>query len=597
MRKLTIWMFGLATATAVVVSIAALGSTAPSTPIPFMPAAASARAQMIAAGGIHKIKHVVIIMQENRSFDSYFGTFPGANGIPSRNGTPTVCSPDPSTGKCVKPYHDASDVNGGGPHNQKAADYDIADGKMNGFQAAARVGAKGCGPNANKDNPNCSQMATPDAMGYHDAREIPNYWQYAQHYVLDDRMFEPNRSWSFAAHLYMVSGWSALCTKLGDPSSCRSNIDHPAGSKQLNHAVFLPTHLYPQVHFDYTDLTYLLHKAGVSWGYYIESGLEADCPDDQMTCPPQPQSEHGLVTFVPDIWNPLPEFTTVNQDSQTGNVQNVSNFYTQARRGTLPAVSWVVPNQADSEHAPGRVSAGQAYVTGLINTIMKGPDWDSTAIFLSWDDWGGFYDHVNPPTVDSYGYGLRVPALVISPYAKQGCIDGQTLSHDAYMKFIEDDFLGGQRINPRTDGRPDPRPDVRESASILGNLATDFDFNQRPRPPMLLPLHPKPGPASTMGSRAPSSGCGSDLALRAPRTVHAGKRTRLQFNAFVPAQPGGHRHDKPVPGVLIAFAGHRVRTGRDGTAALMVTLRSPGTFDAVATWSGLDATAKVRVIR
>ena len=89
---------------------------------------------------------------------------------------------------------------------------------------------------------------------------------------------------------------------------------------------------------------------------------------------------------------------------------------------------------------------------------MRSPDWDSTAIFLAWDDWGGFYDHVVPPTVDHNGYGLRVPALVISPYARRGFVDHQTLSFDAYVKFIEDDFLGGQRLDPKTDGRPDPRP-------------------------------------------------------------------------------------------------------------------------------------------
>jgi phospholipase C len=143
------------------------------------------------------------------------------------------------------------------------------------------------------------------------------------------------------------------------------------------------------------------------------------------------------------------------------------------------------------------VAEGQAYVTSLVNAVMQGPDWSSTAIFLSWDDWGGFYDHVVPPKVDANGYGLRVPGLVISPYAKQGYIDHQTLSFDAYAKFIEDVFLGGERLDPQTDGRPDSRPNVRESVPILGNLASDFNFDQAPRPPLLLPLAPAPGPAST----------------------------------------------------------------------------------------------------
>ena len=129
-------------------------------------------------------------------------------------------------------------------------------------------------------------------------------------------------------------------------------------------------------------------------------------------------------------------------------------------------------------------------MTKLVNAVMKGPDWDSSAIFLAWDDWGGFYDHVKPPVVDSQGYGLRVPALVISPYARKGYVDHQVLSFDAYLKFIEDDFLGGRRLDPTTDGRSDRRPDVRENEAILGNLANDFDFTQKPRPPLLLPLHP-----------------------------------------------------------------------------------------------------------
>jgi hypothetical protein len=127
---------------------------------------------------------------------------------------------------------------------------------------------------------------------------------------------------------------------------------------------------------------------------------------------------------------------------------------------------------------------------------MRGPCWGSTAIFVSWDDWGGLYDHVSPPVIDEQGYGLRVPGLVISPYAKTGFIDHQQLSHDAYLKFIEDDFLSGARLDPSTDGRPDPRPDVREEASGLGDLANEFDFSQPALPPLILPTHPEPGPAS-----------------------------------------------------------------------------------------------------
>jgi phospholipase C len=171
-------------------------------------------------------------------------------------------------------------------------------------------------------------------------------------------------------------------------------------------------------------------------------------------------------------------------------IRPLTDFFKEAKAGTLPSVSWITPAQAVSDHPPALLTAGQAYVTGLINTIMRSPDWDSTAIFLAWDDFGGFYDHVKPPAVDAQGYGFRVPGLVISPYAKKGFVDHQILSFDAYLKFIEDDFLHGQPIDPRTDGRPDPRPDVREKEKILGNLESDFDFDQKPRPPVILPLHP-----------------------------------------------------------------------------------------------------------
>jgi phospholipase C len=413
--------------------------------------------------GIHKIRHVVVIMQENRSFDSYFGTFPGADGVLRPNGTlkPGLCSPDPVTGRCIAPYHDPRDRNAGGPHGAADATADINGGKMDGFVAQAERGA-GC-----RRTPAYGQCTT-DVMGYHDAREIPNYWAYARNFVLQDHMFEPNASWSLPEHLFMVSEWSAHCTRPGDPSSCVNALQNPGAP--------------PKADYAWTDLTYLLHKNQVSWGYYVFEGTEPDCADDAMTC-----HQRAQAPGTPGIWNPLPDFDTVRQDGQLGNVQSITNFVGQARAGALPAVSWVVPNGRVSEHPPALVSDGQNYVTNLVNTIMSGPDWASTAIFLSWDDWGGFYDHVAPPAVDQNGYGLRVPGLVISPYAREGMIDHQTLSFDAYVKFIEDDFLAGQRIDPATDGRPDPRPDVRENAPQLGDLVADFDFNQPPRPPLLLP--------------------------------------------------------------------------------------------------------------
>jgi len=417
-----------------------------------------------------KLKHIIVLMQENRSFDQYFGTYPGADGIPMQNGVPAVCVPDPQTKLCVKPYHDPNDVDAGGPHGQAAAVEDIHGGKMDGFIAAFRNGQKAC---KDPHTPGCTIGDNPDVMGYHDGSDIPNYWAYANHFVLQDRMFEPNASWSLPAHLFMVSAWSAKCAKRGDPASCTSDIVGPSG---LN---------VSKNDYAWTDLTYLLHQAGVSWAYYLSEGKEPDCEDDAMFCQPQNQSQ-----LVPGIWNPLPGFDTVKQDGELGNIQTLDKYIAAAKAGSLPAVAWIVPEQQVSEHPPAKISAGQSYVTGIINAAMQGPDWNSTAIFLAWDDWGGFYDHVVPPTVDRNGYGLRVPGLLISPFARQGFIDHQTLSFDAYLKLIEDLFLNGKRLDPATDGRPDPRPSVRENAPGLGNLILEFDFNRPPRPALVLPVGP-----------------------------------------------------------------------------------------------------------
>ncbi|HEY2354263.1 MAG TPA: alkaline phosphatase family protein [Gaiellaceae bacterium] len=441
-----------------------------------------------AGTGIHQIQHVIVIMQENRSFDSYFGTYPGADGIPGLAGNPGTlpCLPVPKSSTCMKPYHDTNLVNGGGPHGKVAGVADIHGGLMNGF---VKLGVDATGGHcAAGEDPQCTAGVHRDTMGYHTAAEIPNYWKYAQNFVLQDRMFQSDLSWSLPAHLFTVSGWSATCTKRHDPMSCANrdrNVPLPPAYGGSGTPPAGPSYAW-------TDITYLLHNAGVTWGYYVFPGTQPDCEDDQATCKALPQNAE-----TPGIWNPLPYFDDVRQDHQLGNIQPVANFYDAARNGTLPSVSWVTPADAVSEHPPSSVGVGENYVTGLINTIMAGPDWNSTAIFLTWDDWGGFYDHVRPPKVDENGYGLRVPALVISPYAKHGYIDHQTLSFDAYLKFIEDDFLTG-RLDPATDGRPDPRPDVRENAPILGDLASDFDFDQKPRAPVLLPqqrVAPIPGRA------------------------------------------------------------------------------------------------------
>jgi phospholipase C len=185
----------------------------------------------------------------------------------------------------------------------------------------------------------------------------------------------------------------------------------------------------------------------------------------------------------------LPGFTDVHQNGSLGNIQPQSKYLAAAAAGTLPSVAWIVPGHHNSEHPKGggSIRTGMAFVTRMVNAATESPNWDSTAIFVTWDDWGGFYDNVRPPFVDEPGgYGIRVPMIAMGPYGKAGYIDSQTLSFDAFLKLIEDRFLNGERLDPATMSRPDSRPTVRENVPILGDLANEFDFTQRPRPPYVL---------------------------------------------------------------------------------------------------------------
>ncbi len=420
---------------------------------------------------------MIFVMQENRSFDSYFGTFPGADGIPMHDGKPSPCLPTPDAARCLSPFHDSNLKDAGGPHATSDAIDDINGGRMDGFARRALEGKAGCLVLNHEPFPACTQVpARPDAMGYHDARELPNYWAYARRFALQDHMFSPTLGPSLPSHLYLVSGWAARCIDITDPMTCYTNTD-------------LASALHPDIpgadfQYSWTDVTYLLHENHVSWAYYVAPHSLPDC-DERLPMCERPSFEPG----TPSLWNPLPEFTTVIQDQQLGNIKHHNDFFSAARDGTLPAVSWVIPNKKNSEHPPTSIADGQAWVTHVANAVMRSPDWKSSAIFVSWDDWGGFYDHAVPPRIDVGGYGIRVPSFIISPYAKRHYIDHQVLSFDAYLKFIEDDFLGGARIDPRTDGRPDSRPNVREDAPQLGNLIKDFDFSKR-RPRFILPQRP-----------------------------------------------------------------------------------------------------------
>jgi phospholipase C len=446
------------------------------------------------------IKHVIIIMQENRSFDNYFGTFPGANGFPG--GTCVPIDPTRPQLGCVMPFHDPNDVNAGGPHGAGDAQADLDDGitqaKMDGFvlrQTQGLANTCGDGSGNGRSKANCGKYipgtAIHDVVGYHNAGELPNYWAYARNFVLQDQMYAGVRSWSMAAHLDLTSEWSAHCDNPLDVSTCTTspNPGVPSGNKVI----------YPWV-----NLFQLLDTHQVSWKYYLGQGTEPDCDDDQMTCDPQLQK-----TGLPSYWNPAPSFAWVQAQGQayvTAHNPNIDQFLVDIKNGVLPQVAWVVPAQDYSEHPVAGITAGQDYVTSLVNAVMQSPYWSDTAIFLSWDDWGGFYDHVVPPVVDRNdtknpieGFGLRVPGLLISAYARSGMIDHNVLSTDSYARFIETLFMDDTRLDPVQMGEPDSRPTIRDKITQVrfmngdvvpvGGLDAEFDFGQKPLPPLILSTH------------------------------------------------------------------------------------------------------------
>jgi phospholipase C len=430
------------------------------------------------AKGFDNIRHIVIVVQENRSFDQYFGTFPGANGIPrNRDGTFEPCIPDPDAGTCRKPYHDTNFFDRGAAHSKRASDLDVNGGAMDGFITVQEHLHNICADDPTRAE--CVAAAPgpngqPDVMGYHTADEIPNYWRYATTFLLQDRMFAPTDSWTQPSHLYLVSGWSASCPDPNDVMTCQTDLGHPDQG-------WTPAAGGPGPYL-WADITWLLENHGIDWAYYVGPGtcVQAPCPTD------------GLSTSF--LLNPLPGFRTVSATDSLDRIRAYDDFFARAASGTLPQVSWIVPVGVRSEHPPHNLRRGQAWVTKVLNAIMTGPrrQWMRTAIFLTWDDWGGFYDHVPPIPIDDGGYGIRVPGIVISPWVKRGLdVDHQTLSFDAYLKLIEDRFLGGQRLDGQNEGWPDPRPTIREDVPVLGDLRNEFNFSQQPIPPLVLDPSPR----------------------------------------------------------------------------------------------------------
>jgi phospholipase C len=313
-------------------------------------------------------------------------------------------------------------------------------------------------------------------------------------------MFEGMRSWSWPSHLELSSEWAAVCTNDKKATSCVTNPN--AGQP------------HPGLELPWANLFQLLDQYGVSWKYYLGAGNEPDCEDDGIACPAQPQTPG-----VPSVWNTPPYFGSVQRNGAkylSLHNPDSAQLFNDVKTGRLPQVSWVVPAAPDSEHPPAGITRGMEYVTGIVNTVMRSPYWKDTAIFIAWDDWGGFYDHVAPPNVDHnntetpiQGYGLRVPGIMISAYARAGTIDHAVLSFDSYATFIEDLFMNGARLDPKALGNPDHRPDIRDAitqvsfpngrTAKVGNLMDEFDFTQTPLPPLELSAAIPTGIAAVCG--------------------------------------------------------------------------------------------------
>ena len=379
----------------------------------------------------HAIKHVVIIFQENRTVDNLFNGFPGAD---------TVQSGQNSSGQTValQPIDIAApfDLD----HSHHGFTTEFAGGAMNGFD---RVGTSAC-----------STCPAPDvrAYGYVPQSETQPYWQMARQYAFADRMFQTNEGPSFPAHQYIVSGTSLASASspllaaenpnVPGGATTTAGCDAPAGTTV---ALIDPASGDESQHtakcFEHPVLFDLLDTHGVSWRYY------------------QPRIGAGL-WYAPDAIQHIrngPDYANVITPSTT--------IISDIQGGTLPQVSWVIPTAAASDHAKSTDGTGPAWVASVVNAIGASKYWSDTAIFITWDDWGGWYDHVKPQQFNAYELGFRVPLIVVSPYAKPAYVSHVQHEFGSILKFTESTFGLG------TLGYTDARAD---------DLSDCFDFAQQP---------------------------------------------------------------------------------------------------------------------
>ena len=365
------------------------------------------------------IEHLVVLLQENHSFDNYFGTYPGVNGLPADTKMPV--DPNNLAAGFVTPWHIGNTTITDISHSASTFKDQYDNGKMDGFVSAL---------NARNQN---GQLA----MGYYDGSDIPYYWNLADNYVLFDSFFSSAQDGSFANHMYWIAAVPPVTPKGVTLSQTLTNV--------------------PTI-FDE------LQAAGVSWKFYVQNY------DPTITYRNIGTSGNRSSQV---IWVPLLYFDRfIDDPTLSSHIVDLSQYFTDLQNGTLPSVSYIVPSGA-SEHPPSSLMSGQRFVKSIIQELMRSNVWDSSAFLLSYDDWGGWYDHVKPIQIDQYGYGPRVPAIMVSPYAKSGYIDNTVLDFTSILKFIEQNWNVAP-LSPRD--------------AYANNLLSAFDFKQTPRLPIFLPL-------------------------------------------------------------------------------------------------------------
>ncbi|MGO8756690.1 MAG: alkaline phosphatase family protein [Terracidiphilus sp.] len=330
------------------------------------------------------IQHIVVIMMENRSFDNLFNGFPGADTAQSGlNGSQSIALKPVSLG-------DPRDLD----HSHKRWWTDRDYGKMDGF----------------------AQGGSTLAYSYVPEKDVEPYWELARQYVIGDRMFQSNTGPSFVAHQYLIAGQSANVVEnpTGSVWGCDADLSSRAALLGPD-GTELPG-VYPC--FDYHTIGDLLDEKGVTWRYYAPGA--------------------GDSFFVVSAYQAVRHIRFGN-DWNENIVSPPNRFLVDIQHGELAQVTWLVPDWAHSDH-PGSGSEGPDWVASIVNAIGNSDYWSSTAVFITWDDWGGWYDHVDPPQVDEMGPGFRVPLLVVSPYARHGYVTHHVHEASGFISFIEHNF-------------------------------------------------------------------------------------------------------------------------------------------------------------